>query len=439
MGDGAEGDDDLGDPLGETLSGAQIERDAGPSPIGDLGLDRDERLRGAVGVLDLADIAGNRTIGAGTGAVLAANGERAGIGIVDRLQAAQHLQLLVAHRIRVHVRRRLHGDEAEKLHDVVLHHVAQRPGGVVVAAAALDAEAFGDGDLDVVDMGGVPQGLEQRVAEAERHQVLDRLLAEIMVDPVDLPLVEHGADGVVHLAGRLEVVADRLLDDDAGPGRHQLRRPELGADGAEEFRTDGQVEGANALLAAFQDGLEVVPARFGLGVDRDEMEALEEGLDDTAFEVARRDVLAERVPRRRTVFVVAHAPARHADDPPDRRQLAVAVALIERRQELAVGEIARAAEYDEVERLDGDDPAGHDGGGSWRFAAFCRLRSTPTRTFWAGLFVHCSRNIAQGRAFVCVARSDCGAAGRLDLGRRVAAASPASCHIAAGMACQKPQ
>ena len=68
---------------------------------------------------------------------------------------------------------------------------------VVVAAAALDAEALGDGDLDVIDMGGVPERLEQRVAEAERHQVLHRLLAEIVVDAVDLPLVEDPADRVV--------------------------------------------------------------------------------------------------------------------------------------------------------------------------------------------------------------------------------------------------
>ena len=43
----------------------------------------------------------------------------------------------------------------------------------------------------------VPQRLEQRVGEAQRQQVLDRLLAEIMVDAEDLLLGEDGGDRVV--------------------------------------------------------------------------------------------------------------------------------------------------------------------------------------------------------------------------------------------------
>jgi hypothetical protein len=88
------------------------------------------------------------------------------------------------------------------LQDVVLHHVAQRAGGVVVAGTALDAEGLGHGDLHMIDMGGVPEGLEQCIGEAQRHQVLHRLLAEIMIDSVDLRLGKDLADGVVHGPGR---------------------------------------------------------------------------------------------------------------------------------------------------------------------------------------------------------------------------------------------
>ena len=86
---------------------------------------------------------------------------------------------------------------------MVLDDVAERAGVVVVGAAALDAERLGDGDLHMVDVVGVPQRLEQRVGEAERHQVLDRLLPEIVVDPVDLAFVEDLADRVVDLARRV--------------------------------------------------------------------------------------------------------------------------------------------------------------------------------------------------------------------------------------------
>ena len=62
---------------------------------------------------------------------------------------------------------------------------------VVIGAAAFDAERFGDRDLHVVDMRVVPQRLEQGVGEAQRHQVLHRFLAEIVVDAEDALLREH--------------------------------------------------------------------------------------------------------------------------------------------------------------------------------------------------------------------------------------------------------
>ena len=67
------------------------------------------------------------------------------------------------------------------------------PAVVVVAAAALDADRLGDGDLHVVDVAAVPDRLEDAVGEAEDHQVLDGLLAEVVIDAVDLLLVEAPA------------------------------------------------------------------------------------------------------------------------------------------------------------------------------------------------------------------------------------------------------
>ena len=85
---------------------------------------------------------------------------------------------------------RLHQGERQDLHDVVLDDVAQRPGGLVEAAAVLDAELLGHGDLDVVDVAAVPDRLEDGVGEAQGQDVLDRLLAQVVVDAEDLVLVE---------------------------------------------------------------------------------------------------------------------------------------------------------------------------------------------------------------------------------------------------------
>ena len=78
----------------------------------------------------------------------------------------------------------------KQLKDMVRHHVAQRAGRLVELGAALDADGLGDGDLHVVDMVAVPQRLEDAVGEAQHHDVLDRLLAEEMVHPIDLVLVD---------------------------------------------------------------------------------------------------------------------------------------------------------------------------------------------------------------------------------------------------------
>jgi hypothetical protein len=53
-----------------------------------------------------------------------------------------------------------------------------------------DAHGLGDRDLHVVDELAVPDRLEDAVREPQREHVLHGLLAEVVVDPEDLALVE---------------------------------------------------------------------------------------------------------------------------------------------------------------------------------------------------------------------------------------------------------
>ena len=109
------------------------------------------------------------------------------------------------------------------------------PGRLVVAAAVLDADRLGHGDLHVVDVAAVPDRLEDAVGEPEHQEVLDGLLPEVVIDPVDLVLAEHRRQiWRLSAARRVEVVAERLLDDDAPPARRCSRaraatRAEAGA------------------------------------------------------------------------------------------------------------------------------------------------------------------------------------------------------------------
>ena len=99
-----------------------------------------------------------------------------------------------------------------------------RAGGVVIGtSAAGHADLLGHRDLHRRHVPPVPDRLEDAVAEPQGQDVLDGLLAEIMVDAVDLALVQNGRDFAIQGAGAFEVVAERLLDDHAAPGLFLLR------------------------------------------------------------------------------------------------------------------------------------------------------------------------------------------------------------------------
>ena len=100
-----------------------------------------------------------------------------------------------------------------------LHHVADRAGLLVERSAALDADLLRDGDLHVVDVAAVPHRLEQPVREAEREDVLDGLLAHVVVDPEDLLLVEDAVDDLVQVPRRGEAITERLLEHDLRSAR----------------------------------------------------------------------------------------------------------------------------------------------------------------------------------------------------------------------------
>ena len=95
---------------------------------------------------------------------------------------------------------------------MVLHHVLQRTGLVVIAGAALQGDGFVPGDLDPGDVVAVPERLEDPVGEPEAEDVLRRLLAEEVVDPEDRPLGERRPEQGVERLGRGESLKPSILD-----------------------------------------------------------------------------------------------------------------------------------------------------------------------------------------------------------------------------------
>jgi hypothetical protein len=107
-------------------------------------------------------------------------------GGVDGLERVEDLGRLLAQVPGVQRGGRFHGQEPQDLEQVGDDHVAVGAGVVVEIRAPLDREGLGHVDLHVGDVLAVPHRLEQAVGEPEGQDVVDRLLAEEVVDPENL-------------------------------------------------------------------------------------------------------------------------------------------------------------------------------------------------------------------------------------------------------------
>jgi hypothetical protein len=58
----------------------------------------------------------------------------------------------------------------------------------------------------------VPGSIEELVAEAHNQDVLDHLLAKVMIDTEDLLLLPVRLESLLEVAGALKVLSERLLD-----------------------------------------------------------------------------------------------------------------------------------------------------------------------------------------------------------------------------------
>ena len=100
---------------------------------------------------------------------------------------------------------------------MVGHHVAQSAGGFVKRAAMLDAHGFRCSYLDVINVGAIPQRLDNAVGKAENHYVLDSFFSQIMIDTVDLLFTQNFFQFFVQLNRGFQIMAKRLFDDHPRP------------------------------------------------------------------------------------------------------------------------------------------------------------------------------------------------------------------------------
>ena len=218
----------LGDRAAHGLAGPEEERHAAPAGRVDV------EAEGGVGLGVGAGLhAGHVEV-----AVVLAPHEVLGL---DDAGGLEDLGLLVAQGLGALVDRLLHAEDGDHLQQVVLHDVAHGADGVVERAAVLDAERLGHGDLHRGHDVAVPERLGDGVGEPGDEQVPRGLLADEVVDAEDRRLGEVGVERGVQVDGRLEVAAERLLDDEPGT-LVEAHRGDARGHRPEQERRDGEVE-----------------------------------------------------------------------------------------------------------------------------------------------------------------------------------------------------
>ncbi len=155
----------------------------------------------------------------------------------------------------------------------------------------------------------------------------------------------------------------------ARAGSLQPLGAEPARDRAEEVGAGGKIEGADAFVRPERIP-EIRPPVVVHGVGGDVVEAGEEPLERLARFVVGRFELDQRVLHAGAEGVAVEMPARHADDPGRLAELPAPLAMEQRRIELAIGEIARPAEHDEIEGINLDDAQSH-------------FASQPERSLWS--------------------------------------------------------
>ncbi len=353
---------DLGGFFRELLADANVERNSAPAP----GIDHD--AQGDVGFghrfgIDAVffAIAGHGfTADAAFGVLGADDVLGYFFGSVPLAHRADDFDFFIAHAIGTEVGGWLHCYEAEELKEVILHHVTERAGFIVVTtAAAFHAEIFGTGDLDLFDVAAVPERFKNGISKTQDHEVLRGFFAEVMIDAVGVFFLEGLIDHAVKALGSREIGAERFLDDDAGPatffGFVESGVFELGENVVKKLGRAGDVEKSIALAAAIAiDGIECC-CEAGVAI----------GIGELALVVVnvRRDAAPDGVIMTRaryfavelfeasTELGIGFFATGKADDFHAWRQLAIECEVVERRHQLAVSEVACGAKNHNGARL----------------------------------------------------------------------------------------
>lgn len=200
----------------------------------------------------------------------------------------------------------------------------------------------------MIDIVAVPERLEQQIGEPKHQDVLNRALAEVVVDPIDLGLGEVSAHLPRQDGRALQIESKGLLDHQARPmpilpmqtlGRQLLH------DGGIVQRGHGQIAQEvprHRRIRAQPLGQALIGAGV-LQVTLDEDESIQQTRQDGCIGRARQGI-REALARLLAPLRVRPGPAAEAEDARVLMQPLGPLEMVERRQQLEAHQVAGRAE-----------------------------------------------------------------------------------------------
>src|SRR5664279_4947276 len=98
---------------------------------------------------------------------------------------------------------------------MVLDHVSNRAAFVVNVASPGYTKGFRHRDLHVIDKMAIPYRFEKGIGKTKKIKILNRFLAEKMVDAENRSLGENGMQRSIQLSCRGQLATKRLFDNDS--------------------------------------------------------------------------------------------------------------------------------------------------------------------------------------------------------------------------------
>ena len=204
----------------------------------------------------------------------------------------------------------------------------------------------------MIDVAAVPDGLKNSVGETKSQNVLNGFFAQIMVDPINLSFVGNLQQLLVQIFRAFEVMPEGFLDNHSppvfAPFMHQSHprqlfddRPEVVGGGGQivQMITVGGVLGVHFVEGFFQARIKIGVFEIAVHI----VQPAQEPLPKIAVHTVAGKLL-DIVSDPLAEFVFRDLSARHPDHREFARQQLIGGQIVERRNQLAAGEVSGRAE-----------------------------------------------------------------------------------------------